>query len=554
MFDSWKIDSQGAAGFSRNRYLLAVFGTLALAALAALAAIAVVAPSARAQAGDPSDQGVQPTFVAGNPTCTDVLGSGYFELKDDPPGDKTGFTDGTLSVDLDYHDANLVDFVANLGVDAVIVKGGPDADSYVYNPEDLDDADLHAPLNTNTSNPNDYFGISHVSFCYDVELEVEKTADTTFTRDYGWKITKSNDAQDPVKLSPGQTFTANYDVTADVDEEQTEDSDWAVTGEITVTNPAKVAAEGVTVDDVISKTGEEDIDVTNVDCNGAEDGNGLPATITSHGELKCTYSSALPDGSDRTNTATADSTTLGINEGSGSADVTFGDPTTEEDDCVDVSDDKVDLPPDSPEYLLGTVCVDEAPKTFEYTKSFGPFPNECTTYTFDNTADFVTDDNAETGTDTSTVTIEVQCIPEGGCSLTQGYWKTHSEKGPAPYDETWAFLPNGADTPFFSTGKTWYQVFWMPPTGGNAYLVLAHQYQAALLNQLNGASVPAGVQAALNQAQTLLTGSPAYTSIPNPKGAVRNTMLTLAGTLAAYNEGTTGPGHCSEDSTSSNTA
>jgi hypothetical protein len=38
MFDSWKIDSQGAPGFSRNRYLLAVCGTLALAALAAIAA------------------------------------------------------------------------------------------------------------------------------------------------------------------------------------------------------------------------------------------------------------------------------------------------------------------------------------------------------------------------------------------------------------------------------------------------------------------------------------------------------------------------------------
>jgi hypothetical protein len=52
MFDSWKIDSQGAAGFSRNRYLLAVCGTLALAALAAVTAIAVLAPTTAAAQGE----------------------------------------------------------------------------------------------------------------------------------------------------------------------------------------------------------------------------------------------------------------------------------------------------------------------------------------------------------------------------------------------------------------------------------------------------------------------------------------------------------------------
>jgi hypothetical protein len=552
MFDSWKIDSQGAAGFSRNRYLLAVCGTLALAALATMALIAV--PTVRAEnegPGAPSGDGKTPVVFTDNPDCADVLGPGYFELKQEPPADAVGFTDGTLSVDLDYYTQagnQFVDFSnANIGVDAVIVKGGTDGNAYVYSPEDTADTKLHSPIR-DAGPPERYFGISHVSFCYDVELEVEKTAETTFTRDYGWKIQKSNDADNPAKVSPGQTYTANYDVTVDVDDAQTQDSDWAVTGEITVTNPAKVAANGVTVDDVISKSGDPDISA-NVDCNGAEEGNGLPATIASHGELTCTYSADLPNGDARTNTATADSTTPGITEGSGTATVQFGAPTSEVDECVTVSDDKVDLP--TPE-TLGTVCVGDAPKTFEYSKSFGPFPNVCETHTFTNTAGFETNDNKETGSASSTVTIEVQCIPEGGCTLTQGYWKTHSEKGPAPYDETWALLSSGADTQFLNlTGKTWYQVFWMPPTGGNAFLILAHQYQAAILNQLDGASVPTDVGTALSQAADLLDN---YSSIPNPKGAVRNTMLTLAGTLGAYNEGTTGPGHCSEDMTSSTSA
>ena len=29
-------------------------------------------------------------------------------------------------------------------------------------------------------------------------------------------------------------------------------------------------------------------------------------------------------------------------------------------------------------------------------------------------------------------------VPPQGCTLTQGYWKTHSENGPAPYDDNWA--------------------------------------------------------------------------------------------------------------------
>ena len=45
-------------------------------------------------------------------------------------------------------------------------------------------------------------GISHVSFCYDVELLVSKTAATTFTRDYDWTIAKSVD-QPSITLQAG---------------------------------------------------------------------------------------------------------------------------------------------------------------------------------------------------------------------------------------------------------------------------------------------------------------------------------------------------------------
>jgi hypothetical protein len=70
--------------------------------------------------------------------------------------------------------------------------------------------------------------------------------------------------------------------------------------------------------------------------------------------------------------------------------------------------------------------------------------------------------------------------PKPGCTLTQGYWKTHSKYGPAPYDARWALV--GEDTAFFSSGKTWYEAINTSSAGGNAYYILARQYIAAKLN------------------------------------------------------------------------
>ena len=64
-----------------------------------------------------------------------------------------------------------------------------------------------------------------------------------------------------------------------------------------------------------------------------------------------------------------------------------------------------------------------------------------------------------TRADPSDVTVEVQCTEDGGCTLTPGYWKTHSQLGPAPYDDTWALLgPLQEQTIFFLSGMTYYNV------------------------------------------------------------------------------------------------
>lgn len=164
----------------------------------------------------------------------------------------------------------------------------------------------------------------------------------------------------------------------------------------------------------------------------------------------------------------------------------------------------------------------------------------CGDYDVSNTATYTANDTGETGNDTWVVDVVLPC---GGCTLTQGYWKTHSDRGPAPYDDAWQNLgPLQEDTPFFISGRTWFVVFWTPPAG-NAYYNLAHQYQAAKLNRLNGAASTLAVDAALSAAE-------GFFAVRTPASvltkAQRQQALGWAGTLDQYNNGLIGPGHCSE--------
>jgi len=140
-----------------------------------------------------------------------------------------------------------------------------------------------------------------------------------------------------------------------------------------------------------------------------------------------------------------------------------------------------------------------------------------------------------------------------GCTLTQGYWKTHSEYGPAAHpDDTWDLLPDGPDTLFFDSGDTWYEVFWTNPKGGNAWYILAHQYMAAQLNLLNGAGMVPGLADALADAEVLLDYYDTQKNIPKNADNVltdakdRAEAIAIADFLASYNEGFEGVPHCGE--------
>ena len=130
------------------------------------------------------------------------------------------------------------------------------------------------------------------------------------------------------------------------------------------------------------------------------------------------------------------------------------------------------------------------------------------------------------------------CAPEEetGCTLTQGYWKTHNEHAtsaglqadwPAPYDEDDLLC-----------GQTLLAILETAPQG-DAWIILAHQFIAARLNLASGASTTDEVDAALASADTWLLancgGAPASESAD---------ALEWAETLDRYNHGAIGPGHC----------
>lgn len=360
--------------------------------------------------------------------------------------------------------------------------------------------------------------------CYD--LSISKDFSTSYTRTYDWTIMKSAD-QTELTLSTGQIFTVNYAVQVNA---TFTDSDFLVTGNITVSNPAPIDAVINSISDILSP-----------DLAAAADcGITFPYTLAAGGTLNCTYSVAPPDAQARINTAAVslqnysydkdlNSTPNGTTDFTTSVNVTFGDPTASVNECINVTDSFMGD--------LGAVCYADAPKTFLYSHDAGPY-DVCGEYTVDNTAAIT-----ETG-QTASLSIPVQ-VPCGGCSLTPGYWKTHSEYGHAPYDDTWALMPDGADTPFFLSGKSCYQVLWTSPSG-NAYYILAHQYIAALLNQLNGADITA-IQTELAASSVLFsTYTPLQISKLKGTSKLRMQFVSLSVTLDNYNNGLIGPGHCSE--------
>ncbi len=152
----------------------------------------------------------------------------------------------------------------------------------------------------------------------------------------------------------------------------------------------------------------------------------------------------------------------------------------------------------------------------------------------------------------------LRCGDVGGCTLTQGYWKTHSDL--SSQCSTDPLIPSGPlcvawPTTTLTLGNVSYNQAQLlsilnKPAQGNGLLTLAHQLIAAKLNVANG--VPDGCAAASIAAADALIGNLIIPPVGTDSLAASATSaLVLA--LDDFNNGRNidqgCPGHCESDTT-----
>jgi hypothetical protein len=356
-------------------------------------------------------------------------------------------------------------------------------------------------------------------------LRASKTAEASWVRTFKWTIDKAV-APASWALQTGQSGTSTYTVAVT----KSLDTDIvAVSGEVCVENVGLVPTENLMI-----------VDRLQVDTGGGfVPGDFLvsePLDLSANpvldpGESHC-YAYSIPFTPVTGAVGYRNNAAVSITNDPRHPGQPFG------------PNEKVDFTLPAPTLVNDSVNVDD---TNGLSWLFTDSGSQTYTRTFTCDGDAGTHDNTatirETGQNDS-ARVTVTCTPpDNGCTATQGYWKTHSKYGPAgPRDATWSLLgAAGEDTAFFSSGKSWYGLFWTAPKGGNAYIILAHQYMAARLNLLAGAASTPGVDAALSWATTFFN---TYTPSSSLSTAVRNQAIAYADRLDDYNNGEIGPGHC----------
>lgn len=124
------------------------------------------------------------------------------------------------------------------------------------------------------------------------------------------------------------------------------------------------------------------------------------------------------------------------------------------------------------------------------------------------------------------------------CTFTQGYWKNHEEAWPVD-----ALSIGGRS---YSASEL--DALLGTPTGGDSSLILGHQFIAALLNVANGARTSPELDTAIDSAQQWMAAhADADGRLPYGTASgsdAHSQATTLADTLAEFNEGSIGAGHC----------
>ncbi|MEN6570795.1 MAG: hypothetical protein ABFD24_03040 [Anaerolineaceae bacterium] len=228
-----------------------------------------------------------------------------------------------------------------------------------------------------------------VTVCVGLDLTVTKTATPTFTRTYTWQIAKGVE-RNLIAQVAGQ---ATFDYTVTVTQLGFVDSDWMITGTITVSNPNDWEAITADITDSVNIGGDADCAVT----NGA--GVSIPASGSVTRNYTCTFTSKPLYTGTNTGTATWVAATYHTPNGSanGTAPISFSSPT-EVNKTVTITDNF-----EGNLVTLGTAtAVDTTPYTvvtFTYSHTV-PIP-EVNCVSYDNTATIV--ETNQTASQTITV-------------------------------------------------------------------------------------------------------------------------------------------------------
>jgi hypothetical protein len=387
-----------------------------------------------------------------------------------------------------------------------------------------------ATFTTNTTSTTGSANQS-VTVCVGADLKVSKNAAPTFTRTYGWTITKTVDGKHP-SVSYNQTGSARtltYAVT--VTKSSGTDSAWGLTGAITVTNPNDWEdITGATVTDAVDNGGS---------CSVT---NGTNVTVPKTGSVSlnytCTWSSP-PTKTSGTNTATVtwSAGTFFTPHGSatGTATFAFATPTTVVHDSVKLSDAYTTSPSPLPTgfsaalssaastFPSGTISTTT---TFTYTYLV-TVPHNC--LTLNNTAKFTsTDSPAISGSDAVSGTV---CrVPATTGALTMGFWQNKNGQ---------AIITGGATTGGVCNSGTWlrqYAPFQDLSSTANCSAVATYVYNIIKAANASGSSMNA-----MLKAQMLATALDVYFSdsalggnkigAPAPVGSVSIDLTVVPGMI-----------------------
>jgi hypothetical protein len=367
---------------------------------------------------------------------------------------------------------------------------------------------------------------------------VTMTAQTSLKRTYSWKIEKSV-SQEAVTLKAGETANVTYAVT--VTPTGSVDSDWAVSGHVSMAEEVFPQPDPAPVVNTVKVTIQPDALATTVDCVPSP----FPVDLDTN-SLECDYWAPLPDASGPRD-AHMRATQVNGNIRNVHTLFDFSNPT------LNLVDESVTVT-DSMAGALGSVNAADGPKTFTYTKTIGPYTAaQCGSHTVNNKASFLTNDSGATGSADADVDVWVACLPPPpGCTHTIGYWKTHAGFGPQA-DVVTALLPiwlgnaAGAKSINVLTAAKAVSLLKMEGSNGvkaasNGINKLYAQLLGAKLSGADGAdsSVIAGVIAA---ADAFLAGnnSSNWSGLTSAQQATVNGWMT---SLDKYNNGLVGVAHC----------